>query len=425
VSCARTLILLAAIATVCQAQFEAGFQDRAMAHIRYLAGLSNRIAGSEGDTKAIRYIQEQFERLGLTVSVEPFVFRSFNLEKAVVTAGDQKADVERIVFDPYAGITRLRGPVAFIVPEAVSEWAMFSKLDLKDKLVVTRGSASAYRLASKQPQALVFVSEPDFERLRTPNPTAATIEITGKETRVRSANVVATLSPKGKGGREAILSAHLDSVRVPGADDNASGVAVLLELARYYSNLKNRLAFRLKFVALGAEEVGMLGAKAYLGTHLGELKDCALVFNMDSIGGNDKMYVEMRDGIRGIAGKAVNQLPEDLMDKALNDVEAKWMYLPSGVAWASNVPEWLQTALKSTAKDLGFEFVPSREMGSDHAFFAQAGIVATNIAISGLKTHSPEDIPEKITPISLERAARLVAGVMEKLPASDYKQDVR
>src|SRR5262249_57055792 len=86
-------------------------------------------------------------------------------------------------------------------------------------------------------------------------------------------------------GSEVIVSAPLDSVRVPGAGDNASGVAVLLELARYYRSLSNPPPVRMKFVALGAEEAGMIGAKAYLSRHLDELTGCALVINMDSIGG--------------------------------------------------------------------------------------------------------------------------------------------
>jgi Zn-dependent M28 family amino/carboxypeptidase len=265
---------------------------------------------------------------------------------------------------------------------------------------------------------VAYVTAADFTRLQQSKPTKATIEVTGREVSVRSANVVALLSPKGTPTSEVILSAHLDSVRDPGADDNASGVAVLIELARYYRSLKHRPPIQLKFIALGAEEVGLLGAKAYLGKHLDELKSCALVFNMDSVGGKEKMYLEMRNGVYGISGKAVNQLPKDLMNKAEGDVDAKWRYIPPTTAAVSNVPEWLQLALKSTADELGIEFVPSQDMGSDHSVFAQAGIVATDVAIAGGKLHTLEDVPEQVQPASLEKAARLIVGVVDKVPTT-------
>ena len=389
-----------------------------MAHVRRLAALGNRVAGSPGEAKAIRYIDKQFRRLGLTVVVEPFEFRSFALERAVLHSGGQSADIVRIVFDPYAAVTRIEGEVVFVPPAAVDDQALLSSLSLKDKLVVTQTPANAYRLNRERPQAVAFVSAADFDRLAKAKPVTATVEISGREARVRSANVVASLGPRQAGGSEVIVSAHLDSVRAPGAGDNASGVAVLLELARYYRSLGSPPPARMTFVALGAEEAGMIGAKAYLSRHLDELKDCVLVFNMDSIGGNGDMHVEMRDGVQGVVGKAVNQLPADMMTKALTDIDFRWMYIPPHRVAASNVPPWLQDALQSAAAEAGLMIVPSRDMGSDHSVFAQAGIVATNVSVSGMKVHTPEDVPGQIAPKSLENAARLVAGVVSRVPSA-------
>jgi hypothetical protein len=41
--------------------------------------------------------------------------------------------------------------------------------------------------------------------------------------------------------------------------------------------------------------------------------------------------------------------------------------------------------------------------------------VATDIAIGGLKTHVPEDTPEKIDSASLEKAARIVTGAVTRV----------
>ena len=63
---------------------------------------------------------------------------------------------------------------------------------------------------------------------------------------------------------------------------------------------------------------------------------------------------------------------------------------------------------------LALEFRPVRQMGSDHRIFAQAGIVATNVASSPGKGHTAEDTAAMVNPESLERVARLVACVVEK-----------
>jgi aminopeptidase YwaD len=49
----------------------------------------------------------------------------------------------------------------------------------------------------------------------------------------------------------------------PGADDNASGVAVLLELARYFGTKGSSLRKGLVFIAFSGEEQGDLGSRYY------------------------------------------------------------------------------------------------------------------------------------------------------------------
>ncbi len=80
-------------------------------------------------------------------------------------------------------------------------------------------------------------------------------------------NVVAYL--KGSSDSLIVVSAHYDHLGAEGgkihygADDNASGVAVLLEAARYFSKA-NELPYTLVFAAFDAEEKGLLGAYAFV-----------------------------------------------------------------------------------------------------------------------------------------------------------------
>ena len=83
----------------------------------------------------------------------------------------------------------------------------------------------------------------------------------------------------------------------------------------------------------------------------------------------------------------------------------------------SNVPAWLQSAILDSAAELGYTVAPVRGMSSDHQTFTQAGYVATNLGIGGLKSHTPDDVPGQIHPESLEKAERLVRGVVQRVTA--------
>ena len=85
-------------------------------------------------------------------------------------------------------------------------------------------------------------------------------------------NLILNLPPKhsqaehgnegGKGGSPILIGAHYDAVPgTPGADDNATGVAVLLELARAFAALPAKYPVRI--VAFDMEEYGLLGSTQY------------------------------------------------------------------------------------------------------------------------------------------------------------------
>lgn len=68
-----------------------------------------------------------------------------------------------------------------------------------------------------------------------------------------------------------------------GADDNASGSAALLELARYFAKAKNNKR-TLIFIAFSGEEEGLLGSKHYVNNPVFPLDKTVAMFNMDMIG---------------------------------------------------------------------------------------------------------------------------------------------
>jgi hypothetical protein len=81
-------------------------------------------------------------------------------------------------------------------------------------------------------------------------------------------NVVATKVGTLYPDQEYVIGAHYDSVSNPGADDNASGVALVLEAARIISQYDSD--YTIRFVAFSMEEVGLVGSEAYVSAHAGD-----------------------------------------------------------------------------------------------------------------------------------------------------------
>ncbi|WP_316765574.1 M28 family peptidase [Pedobacter frigiditerrae] len=107
---------------------------------------------------------------------------------------------------------------------------------------------------------------------------------------IQGKNLIAYIP--GKTDNIIVISAHYDHVGVKnnevfnGADDNASGVAGLLQFAKYFS--KNKPNNTLIFAIFDGEEMGLQGAKAFVANPPVALEKIMLNINMDMISHNDK-----------------------------------------------------------------------------------------------------------------------------------------
>ena len=85
-----------------------------------------------------------------------------------------------------------------------------------------------------------------------------------------------------------IISAHLDSRAAndhsiaPGAEDNGSGVAALMEAARLFKNVK--FDRTIKIIFFTGEEQGLIGSKAYVAAYPADISKTVAVFNLDMFG---------------------------------------------------------------------------------------------------------------------------------------------
>ncbi len=173
-----------------------------------------------------------------------------------------------------------------------------------------------------------------------------------------------------------IIGAHHDHFGIlsgelffPGADDNASGTAVLLELARVISEVEVRPKRSILFVSFSAEEMGTKGAQYYVSNPLFPIDKTIAMINIDHAGvGEGRVTL----GLKGLEeGTVLNILRESALD-GLADI---YGYFPGG----------------------------------DHAPFAMAGVSTIAIVSSGPHPdgHQITDTKEKVRPEIMELVGKV------------------
>ena len=167
-------------------------------------------------------------------------------------------------------------------------------------------------------------------------------------------------------------AAGADSV-CNGADDNASGAAAVIELARAFAGLEQRPARSLLFLLVSGEEEGLLGSQYYVAHPAVPLAQTVAAVNLDMISRNapDSLLV---------IGMGVSSLGPRVAAVAAAHPELGLR--PTGVGWPYG--------------------------GSDHISFGVAG-VPTVFFYAGHHAdyHQPSDVVERADPDKAARIARL------------------
>jgi Zn-dependent M28 family amino/carboxypeptidase len=92
---------------------------------------------------------------------------------------------------------------------------------------------------------------------------------------------------RGAADNVVVVGAHLDSVpEGPGINDNGSGTAAILEMARQLPRLGGNVKNKVRFAFWGAEELGLFGSTAYVADQVanGQIANIALNLNFDMLG---------------------------------------------------------------------------------------------------------------------------------------------
>ena len=197
-----------------------------------------------------------------------------------------------------------------------------------------------------------------------------------------------------------------------GADDNASGVAGLLELARIFSFQTPRPRRTIVFIAFSGEEEGLLGSNYYVNHPIVPLANVAAMINMDMIGRlkDNKLIV----GGVGTAPEWRNWLAEANPPVAMTAVMKR-----TGTTDDRSAPG---ASSANLINDLSLTLNEDGFGPSDHSsFYGKQIPVLFFFTGSHEDYHKPSDTADKINYEGQARIVALVARVVQEVDQSDKR----
>ncbi|MEH7346148.1 M28 family peptidase [Bacillus sp. JJ1532] len=377
-----------------------------------------RVAGTEAEEQAVKYIKEQFESYGYDVELQPFTFYGYTPPSSI-----------ELNVNGYDGVLK-PSSFTYTVSGNVSGDLVYANLGKKEELantdltgkiaLIKRGDISfaekVLNAAEKGAAGVIIFNntggavngtlgeandkyvpavsltqaegEALLAKLNAGTELRTSLKIEGaKAGESLSHNVIATKKPTNKQkdtGKVIVVGAHHDSVAgAPGANDDASGTATTLELARVFKNVPTDT--EIKFITFGAEELGLIGSTYYVNNLSDDEQERTIAnFNLDMVGSRD-------------AG-----------DLVLLTLDGK--------------PNLVTELAQASSTRLNGEPTPYGQGGrSDHVPFAEAGIPAALFIHSPSEPwyHTPEDSIDKISKEKLQDVAEIVGAAVYDLARFD------
>ena len=185
----------------------------------------------------------------------------------------------------------------------------------------------------------------------------------------KTQNIIGYIEGKTQADSFLVFSAHYDHLGglgkesyFAGANDNASGVSLLLELLEYYK--ANPANYSVVFMFFGAEEAGLIGSKFYVENPLFPLLKIKFLINLDLVG----------TGVEGITVVNATIFPQEFA--LIENISKSGNYFP-------------------TVKKRG------KAANSDHYFFTEKGVKSVFIyAMGGIQAYHDVDDKAETLPLS-------------------------
>ncbi|WP_426348913.1 M28 family metallopeptidase [Alloiococcus sp. CFN-8] len=383
--------------------------EKVMEHIEFLSSdnLEGRLTGTFENKIAGDYIQNTFIKYGLRPFSESY-YQSFRVKYPALTSETPVLEAvgPQGISKVYEyGVDYKEDLLNFDTVEIYFDKTNASYSDKyiqikKDNhiilLVATAPEEFSFRSSyiSDAPYSLyISISDSCFEELLLELREGYTIHLKVpyevKETNVD--NLHSLLPGMNKDKPPLIISSHFDHLGsdysgtiYPGALDNASGTAFVLELARYFKNL-GASDGPMIFAAFNAEEFGCLGSKAFAEQYYDQIKK-ATVYNFDMIGSDKELDLTI------MGGKNDNPSTEQV------------------------------ASIISNFDRRNIDYKLSFEDSSDHEYFRKVGISAVTLIHEDMdRIHTPEDTVSYISEESIKEAFKTVS---EELIEKNYRENL-
>ncbi|MBN1996436.1 M20/M25/M40 family metallo-hydrolase [candidate division KSB1 bacterium] len=230
-----------------------------------------------------------------------------------------------------------------------------------------------------------------------------------------------------------VIGAHYDHLgyggpgsgsRVPdtlaihnGADDNASGVAAMLEIAEKLYAERTALKRSVLFIAFAAEEMGLLGSKYYTQNPPAGLADMQYMINLDMIG-------RMTDSSLAVAGTGTAEGFQEIVEKKAQSFHIHPNLSPEGYGpsdysafYATNIPVLsfmtdIHQDYHTPEDDIGNLNFPGIKIVSDYVIDIVKEL-ANRENVLAFQEAGPQSQP------SVRRRFKVTLGIMPDIAASD------
>jgi aminopeptidase YwaD len=369
-----------------------------------------RPAGSTNFARTVDYVATQLSRLGYAVERETFPVSYFEESHppllSVVGPTPLELHPLTLIYSastPRQGVEELIEPIGLAHAEDVQghhlqgRIALIARgqLYLRDKVAnAAAAGASAAIIYNNQPGPVqlgtliepakipaVFISQDEGQRLLDGlrlGPIRVKLVVTTSVERRNSQNVIGVKLGNRSPTEIVVVGAHADSVKVsPGANDNGSGLAALLEAARLLARVQT--ARTINVVAFGAEENGLVGSHLYTLSH-GRM--VVGMVNMDMVG---------RGAGLQIGNEGTNVSAVDLAERV--------------------------------ARRLGLQVRRFKLGQSDHVSFEQASVPAVFITSgSDDAIHTPGDVADRLDKTLIAQAETLAAATAYEMATTAWER---
>ncbi len=311
----RFLILLALAALVCSSALvnasADSIADRAYGHVENITSFGPRFAGTTAEAMAASYIENEFRSYGLEVWVENFTIQnSYTIEENLlrVTSPEQfDLNFVPILYSPLA--ENVTGKLARVVELPVNydqlenRFVLINRENLEIFIGGLTGAPPRVVLTYYEnwpPYSEMWTAELDFPvlwiswedaqhliELLAGDNVEIELRFRARVENSMSQNVVALL--RGQSEELLVVGAHHDSMLTPGAIDDASGVAVMLEIARTLS--AENLSRTILFTSFGGEELGLLGSADFARRHVENKIVAVIIFDAIASGSENGLRI--------------------------------------------------------------------------------------------------------------------------------------